>query len=90
MNETILKGFELGVAVVACMLPIAVFSIVWSWLGPLLRKPKNQTPLQAFLDTPPDLPENEPEPEPEPEYRFTASTIIRPPHIIQRKDEDED
>ena len=39
-------------------------------------------------DFPPELPTTEEEPEPKKVHRFIASTIVRPPEISERKDDD--
>lgn len=40
-------------------------------------------------DFPPELPTSEPEPETRKPHRFIASTIVRPPEISERKDDDD-
>ncbi len=93
--EKILEGLSWGLFVVAILVPIASFNVAWSWLGPILKKQKEEerellTDLfeEEFEEEPP-LPDNE-ESQP-PRYRFTASTIVRPPNVIRREDsENED
>lgn len=92
--EKILEGLAWGLFAVAALLPVAAFSIAWSWLEPALRKPKgNIEELLTSFEELPELPEIEVEPEleepEEPMYKYTPSTIVRPPNVIKRKDDDD-
>ena len=93
--EKILEGLSWGLFVVAILVPIVSFNIAWSWLEPILRKQKEEELelltdlLEEEFEEEPPLPDNE-EPQRQ-HYRFTASTIVRPPNVIRRKDnENED
>ena len=92
MIEKILEGLAWGLFIVAAIVPVASFSVAWSWLGPLLIKPKekeNDLLAKLFekpLEEPPEFPLNEEEPP----LRFTPSTIVRPPNVIRKKDVEDD
>jgi hypothetical protein len=93
--EKILEGLSWGLFVVAILVPIASFNVAWSWLGPILRRSKEEELelltdfLEEEFEEEPPLPENEELQRQR--YRFTASTIVRPPNVIRRKDnENED
>jgi hypothetical protein len=95
--EKLLQGLSWGLFFVSVLIPVLSFSVAWSWLGPILRRPKEDLEeLEKFvLEDPPDLPEPPELPElpkekPPPRYRFVASTIVRPPKVIRREDKDED
>lgn len=99
MIEKILEGLAWGLFFVAAVVPVAAFSVAWSWLWPLLRKSKEtEIELLAKLfedqpEEPPELPEESPElpiDEDMPPYRFTASTIVRPPKVIRKADVEDD
>ena len=91
--DMILSGLSWGLFGVAALVPIAAFSVAWSWLGPILKRTEEQQEelealTELFEEDEPDLPSNE---GPPPRYRYTASTIVRPPNIIRREDsENED
>ncbi len=86
--EMLLKGLSWGVFFVALLIPIACFNVAWSWLGPRLRKPVEPLTEEVFEEKP-ELPDNEEGPPPR--YRFTPSTIVRPPNVVRREDiENED
>jgi len=97
--EKILEGLSWGVFIVAVILPVVTFSVIWNWLGPKLRRQvvEEEEFLPELIEEPgehpdiePELPDIEPEPlNRSPAYRFIASTIVRPPKII-RRDEDKD
>lgn len=98
MIEKILEGLAWGLFFVAAIVPVAAFSVAWSWLGPLVIKPKekeNELLAKLFEELPelPELPEESPEipiNEEPPTYRFTASTIVRPPNVIRKEDVEDD
>jgi hypothetical protein len=89
----ILKGLSWGLFGVSALIPLCAFSVAWSYLGPILKRRKEEE-LELLTDLfeeefeeEPTLPKNE---EPQ-RYRFVASTIVRPPNIVRRKDsENED
>jgi hypothetical protein len=89
----ILKGLSWGLFGVAALIPLYAFSIAWSWLGPILRK-SAEDELELLTDVfeedfeeEPELPSNEEEPPPR--YKYIASTIVRPPHVIRREDNED-
>ena len=92
--EKILEGLSWGLFGVSALIPLCAFSVAWSYLGPILRKSKDDR--IELLDDLFEEDTDEAEPElPTPEihkpYRFTASTIVRPPNIVRREDsENED
>ncbi len=92
----ILKGLSWGLFGVAALIPICAFSVAWSHLGPVLKRAEEQEELELELLTdlfeedeePPELPTNE---APRQLYKYTASTIVRPPNVVRREDnENED
>jgi hypothetical protein len=92
--EMMLKGLSWGLFGVSALIPLCAFSVAWSYLGPILRKQKEEelellTDLfeEEFEEEPP-LPESEEKPPQR--YRFVASTIVRPPNIIRREDTEND
>ncbi len=91
--EKILWGLSWGLGIVALLVPVCSFTIAWSWLRPILNRPKEVLAdvFEEEFEEEPPLPENPPSEEPPQRYRFVASTIVRPPNIIRRKDsENED
>ena len=101
MIENILEGLSWGLFFVAAIIPVASFTIAWSWLAPLLRKSKereNELLARLFEELPelpeeeePELPEEPEEPiDEEPQYRYVASTIVRPPNVIRKEDVEDD
>ena len=81
MVEKLLEGFSWGIMVVGGLIPVAAFAIAWSWLGPKLKKPEESL-LDTIFEEAPEMPEHE---EP-PLYRFSPSTIVRPPNVVRLKD----
>lgn len=92
--EMMLKGLSWGIFCVSVLVPICAFSVAWSHLGPILRKRKDEELelltdlLEEDFEEEPPLPDNK---EVSPRYRFTASTIVRPPPVVRKEDiENED
>jgi hypothetical protein len=91
--DMILKGLSWGLFGVAAAIPLCAFSIAWSWAGPILKRAEEQKEEELELLTDlfeededePELPLNE---EPAPRYRFTPSTIVRPPNHVRREDDE--
>ncbi len=91
--EMILKGLSWGVFGVAVLIPLYAFSIAWSWAGPVLKRAEEQEEEELELLTDlfeededePELPSNE---GPPPRYKYVASTIVRPPNIVRREDDE--
>jgi hypothetical protein len=88
--EMILKGLSWGVFGVSALIPICAFGVAWSYLGPMLRKQKEEelellTDLFEEDEELPELPDNEESP---PRYKYVASTIVRPPHVVRREDDE--
>ncbi len=88
--EMILKGISWGLFGVAALIPLCAFGVAWSYLGPILRKQKEEE-LEILTDIfeedePPELPKEEPPPR----YKYTASTIVRPPNVVRREDIEND
>lgn len=88
--EMFLKGLSWGLFGVAALTPICAFSVAWSYLGPILRKQKEEelellTDLFEEYEEEPPIPENPPQ-----RYRFVASTIVRPPNVVRREDTEND
>ena len=93
--EMILKGLSWGLFGVSVLIPLCAFSVAWSYLGPILSKQKEEELelltdlLEEEFEEEPPLPINKVEPPQR--YRFTPSTIVRPPNVIRREDsENED
>ncbi len=88
--DMILKGLSWGLFGVAALIPLCAFSVAWSHLGPILKRAEKQEEELELLtdlfeeDEEPELPDNEEGPPPR--YKYTASTIVRPPNIVRRKD----
>jgi hypothetical protein len=90
--EMILRGLSWGVFGVAVLIPLCAFSVAWSWAGPLLKRAREQKEEELELLTdlfeedeePPELPDNADSRH----YRFTASTIVRPPKVVRREDDE--
>ena len=93
--EMILKGLSWGLFGVAVLVPLCAFSVAWSHLGPVLRRKVEQEELELLTDLfeededepEPDLPSNE---KPAQRYRFTPSTIVRPPNVVRKEDIEND
>jgi hypothetical protein len=89
--ERILEGLSWGLFGVAVLIPLCSFSIAWSWLGPILKKREEEAELELLTDLfeedEPELPSNDEGPPPR--YRFVAGTIVRPPPVMPRKEDDE-
>jgi len=83
MVEKLLEGFSWGIMVVGGLIPVAAFAIAWSWLGPKLKKPEEDLALlDAMFEKPPEMPEHE-----EPQvFKYTPSTIVRPPNVVRLVD----
>ena len=97
--EKILEGLSWGVFIVAAIIPVIAFSVLWSWLGPKLRRriEAEEEFLPELIEEPeehdiePELPSIETKPpERPPAYRFIASTIVRPPKVVRLDEENED
>jgi hypothetical protein len=92
--EMFLKGLSWGVFGVSVLIPLCAFSVAWSHLGPILKRAEEQKEEELELLTDlfeededePELPSNEGPPR----YKYIASTIVRPPNIVQREDDEED
>lgn len=83
MLEKLLEGLSWGVLIVGGLIPIAAFAVAWSWLGPKLKKPDEDLALlDTIFEEPPPMPEHEPPQS----YRYTASTIVRPPNVVRLED----
>lgn len=83
MVEKLLEGFSWGIMVVGGLIPVAAFAVAWSWLGPKLKKPEEDLALlDTMFEKPPEMPEHE-----EPQiFKYTPSTIVRPPNVVRLKD----
>jgi len=83
MVEKLLEGFSWGIMVVGGLIPVAAFAVAWSWLGPKLKKPEEDLALlDAMFEKPPEMPEHE-----EPQiFKYTPSTIVRPPNVVRLVD----
>jgi hypothetical protein len=83
MVEKLLEGFSWGIMVVGGLIPVAAFAVAWSWLGPKLKKPEEDLALlDTMFEKPPEMPEHE-----EPQiFKYTPSTIVRPPNVVQLAD----
>ena len=89
--EMILRGLSWGLFGVSVLIPLCAFGVAWSYLGPILRK-RQKDELEILTDLfeedeePPELPKEEPPQR----YKYTASTIIRPPNVVRREDSEND
>jgi hypothetical protein len=86
--EMILKGLSWGVFGVSVLIPLCAFGVAWSYLGPMLRKQKEEELEELtdlFEEDEPELPSNE---DPRKRYKYTPSTIVRPPNVVRREDDE--
>jgi hypothetical protein len=85
------NGLLFGIWLLGALTPtLLVLSVAGVTLYRLLRE-EHIDAITFMEDFPPEIPTAEPDPKPEPErHRFIASTIVRPPEISERKEEDDD
>jgi hypothetical protein len=89
--EMFLRGLSWGVFGVAALIPLCAFSVAWSHLGPVLKRAEEQKEEELelltdlFEEDEPELPSNE---DPPPRYKYVASTIVRPPPVMPREDDE--
>jgi len=75
-----------GIWFLGAVLPVlpVLLVVIWGVYRFIMR---DAITLEGFMeDFPPEIPTKTQEPE----YRFVPSTIVRPPNVMSRKDEDED
>jgi hypothetical protein len=89
--EMFLRGLSWGVFGVAALIPLCAFSVAWFHLGPVLKRAEEQKEEELelltdlFEEDEPELPSNE---DPPPRYKYVASTIVRPPPVMPREDDE--
>lgn len=86
MLDLFFDGLVYGVWFLGAMIPGLLLLLAIGW-GIYRFTMHDVVRLEDFMeDFPPEIPTRGPEPE----YRFVPSTIVRPPNIKARKDEDDD
>lgn len=92
MFTLFVNGLLFGVWLLGALTPLfVVLALVGVTLYRLYPREEYIDAAAFIEDFPPEIPTSEPPEEPTPErHRFIASTIVRPPEISERKEEDDD
>ena len=85
MLTIFVSGLTSGIWFLGAMLPSLLLLFVGVWAYGKAKKREEVTLDDFMADFPPDIPTRGPEPE----HRF-ASTIVRPPKIRSRKEDEDD
>lgn len=87
------NGLIFGVWLLGAVIPTLLVLVILGVVAYRLTREEYIDVHTLMEDFPPDLPTSEPEEEVKPElkkpHRFVASTIVRPPEILERKDDDD-
>ena len=81
------NGLLFGVWLLGAVIPTLLVLIIIGVTAYRLTREEYIDAHTFMEDFPPELPTSEPEPIKKP-HRFIASTIVRPPEISERKDDD--
>ena len=86
MFAVFVNGLVSGIWFLGAALPSLLLLLLAMWAYGRAKK-RDEVTFEGFMeDFPPDIPTSEPEQE----HRFVASTIVRPPDVMKRKENEDD